>query len=116
MYYPPLVAVTNSIYDLIDNFASVNFFQFAVFAHPFVHFSTRGYFHNHYHGLAFKEGVVELNDVLVSEHLEVLRLFVNVANLLSVRKLFCHINVLNGHFLFAYFLSSQNDFAEAAFS
>ena len=106
MYHSSLVAVANSVYYLIDNFAGLNLFQFAVLADPLVHLASSGHLHNHDHGLAFQEGVVELHHVLVSEHLQVLRFLVDVANLIGIRKLFGYINVLNGHLLLAGLLNS----------
>jgi len=99
MYYSSLVTVANSVNHLVDNSSGVDLQQLAMLADPLKDLTSRGHFHDHNHGLAFEEGVVQLNHVLVSEHLEVLGFFINIANHFGIRQLLSHINVLDGYFL-----------------
>ena len=79
------VAVLNGVYDLEENLARFNFIELALFLDVLHQFAAAGQLHNHYQLLTLHECVVQLNDVLVAQFLDAIRLLVNRVDFVRIR-------------------------------
>lgn len=74
------VAVLNGVDDLDEDLASFLLRQEPLLLHILHQFAATGQLHYHYELLSFDEGVVELNNVLVSKLLDAVSLLIDSVN------------------------------------
>jgi len=64
------VAVLEGVHDLNKNFAGFFLIKLALFLHMVHELAALGQLHDHYQLLALDEGVVQFDDILVSQLLD----------------------------------------------
>lgn len=110
------VAVLQGVDDLNEDLAGLLLVKLALVLHVVHELAALGQLHDHYQLLAFDEGVVKLDNILVAQLLDTVRLLIDRVNVFRAMKRLRHIHELDGILHVCLPVSREMNSAEASLS